>query len=75
MRSCHPHPLPPGRRDRGPATGEPISHQSTWRILQTEGARIRTEEGELVTSVFELGEAPPDTELVVVEADGTFLAA
>jgi hypothetical protein len=43
--------------------------------LQTEGARLRTEEGELVTSVFELGEAPPDTELVVVEADGTFLAA
>jgi len=60
-------------------TGEPISHQSTWRILQAEGARLRTEEGELVTAVFELGEAPPDTEpvpeLVVVEADGTFLAA
>jgi len=60
-------------------TGEPISHQSAWRILQAEGARVRTEEGELITSVFELGEAPGDVgltpELVVVEADGTFLAA
>ncbi len=60
-------------------TGEPISPQGAWRILQQEGARIRTEEGELVTSVFELGEAPEDTglspELVVVEADGTYVAA
>jgi hypothetical protein len=60
-------------------TGEAISHQSTWRILQAEGARIRTEEGRLVRSVFELGEAPLDIglepELVVVEADGTFLEA
>lgn len=60
-------------------TGEPISHQGTWRILQAEGARIRTEEGELVTSVFDLGEAPAEVgsapELVVVEADGTFVAA
>lgn len=43
------------------------------------GARVRTEEGELVHSVFERGEAPPEDglppELVVVEADGTFLAA
>jgi hypothetical protein len=60
-------------------TGEPISHQSAWRILQDEGARVRTEEGELVEAVFTLGEAPPEDgptpELVVVEADGTFLAA
>jgi hypothetical protein len=60
-------------------TGEPFSHLSAWRVLQEEGARIRTEEGELVASVFELGEAPPDAgpspELVVVEADGTFLDA
>lgn len=60
-------------------TGEPISHQRAWRCLQQEGARIRAEEGELVTSVFELGEAPPDVgaapEIVIVEADGTFLAA
>jgi len=60
-------------------TGEAIGHQSTWRILQSEGARIRTEEAELVEAVFELGEVPPDVglapELVVVEADGTFLAA
>ncbi len=60
-------------------TGEPVSHQGAWRILQQEGARVRTEEGRLVASVFELGEAPEDTglspELVVVEADGTFLAA
>jgi hypothetical protein len=60
-------------------TGEPISHQSAWRILQAEGARVRTEEGELVASVFELGEAPPEDvlapELVVVEADGTYVAA
>ena len=60
-------------------TGEPISHQGSWRILQAEGARIRTEEGELVASVFELGEAPAQQglspELVIVEADGTYLAA
>jgi hypothetical protein len=60
-------------------TGEAISHQGAWRILQAEGARVRTEEGQLVASVFELGEAPPDDvlapELVVVEADGTFLDA
>lgn len=60
-------------------TGEPISHQSAWRILQQEGARVRTEEGELVSSVFELGEAPPDIglapEIAIVEADGTFVAA
>lgn len=59
--------------------GEPISHQGAWRILQAEGTRVRTEEGELVHSVFELGEAPPQQgpapELVVVEADGTYLAA
>lgn len=60
-------------------TGESISHQSTWRILQQEGARVRAEEGELVASVFELGEAPADVgpapEIAIVEADGTFLAA
>jgi hypothetical protein len=60
-------------------TGEPFSHLSAWRVLQEEGARIRTEEAELVASVFELGELPPDAgpspELVVVEADGTFLDA
>jgi hypothetical protein len=31
-------------------TGEPLSHQGAWRILQQEGARVRTEEGELVAS-------------------------
>jgi hypothetical protein len=60
-------------------TGESLSHQGAWRILQAEGARVRTEEGELVHSVFELGQAPPEDglcpELVVVEADGTYLAA
>jgi hypothetical protein len=60
-------------------TGAPISPQSAWRILQAEGARIRTEEGELVSSVFDLGEAPPGAhlapELVVIEADGTFVRA
>lgn len=60
-------------------TGEPFSALGAWRIVQCEGARIRTEEGELVASVFELGESPPDEglapELVVVEADGTYLAA
>lgn len=59
--------------------GEPTSTGSCWRILQAEGARVRTEEGELVTSVFELGEAPPEDavtpDLVVVEADGTYLRA
>ncbi len=59
--------------------GEPLSTQSCWRVVQEEGARIRTEEGELVEAVFELGEAPPDAgiapELVVVEADGTYLRA
>lgn len=60
-------------------TGESFSHLGAWRVLQAEGARIRTEEGELVASVFELGEVPPEVEfapeLVVVEADGTYLAA
>jgi len=58
-------------------TGQSISHQSTWRILQAEGARVRTEEGKLVASVFDLGEAEDvlAPELVVVEADGTYVAA
>lgn len=59
-------------------TGEHISHLSAWRVLQQEGARVRAEDGALVTSVFELGELPPDApspELVVVEADGTFIKA
>ncbi len=60
-------------------TGEPTSHLSCWRILLAEGARVRAEDGRLVDSVFELGEAPPEDvpspELVVVEADGTFLRA
>jgi hypothetical protein len=60
-------------------TGEPLSHQGAWRILQHEGARVRTEEGELVRSVFELGEAPAGVGLApaiaIVEADGTFVAA
>lgn len=60
-------------------TGEPFSVMSAWRVVQAEGARIRTEEGELVEAVFALGEAPPEEgpapELVVVEADGTFLPA
>lgn len=59
--------------------GEPFSTMSSWRVLQAEGARIRTEEGALVDAVFVLGEAPLEgavvPELVVVEADGTFLAA
>jgi hypothetical protein len=58
---------------------EQISHQSCWRVLLQEGARVRREEGELVSSVFDLGEAPPDEglapDLVVVEADGTHVKA
>lgn len=59
-------------------TGAPLAHQSAWRVLQAEGARVRSEEGVLVDSVFALGEAPPAGEapdVVVVEADGTFLRA
>jgi hypothetical protein len=60
-------------------TGEPFSTLSAWRVVQAEGGKIRTEEGEVVEAVFELGEAPPDLglapELVVVEADGTYLLA
>lgn len=60
-------------------TGEPLSHQVAWAILLEEGARVRTEEGELVSSVFDLGEAPPEEvaapDIVVVEADGTHLRA
>lgn len=60
-------------------TGEPFSPLSAWRVVQAQGATVRTEESELLTQVFELGEAPEDPglspELVVVEADGTFLAA
>jgi len=58
-------------------TGQVISHQSAWRMLRGEGARVRNEEGELVEAIFENGLAPeePETipELVVLEADGTFL--
>jgi len=59
-------------------TGEPLSHQGAWRVLQAEGIRVRDEESALVASVFDLGEAPPHVpapELVVVEADGTYLRA
>lgn len=60
-------------------TGEPFSPIGAWRVVQAEGARIRTEEGELVRAVFEMGEAPMEPgatpELVVVEADGTYLKA
>lgn len=59
-------------------TGDDVGHLSAWRVLQQEGGRVRAEDGALVESVFELGELPPDAaspELVVVEADGTFLKA
>ncbi|MGH2746894.1 MAG: UPF0236 family transposase-like protein [Actinomycetota bacterium] len=59
-------------------TGDDVSHLSAWRVLQQEGTRVRAEDGALMESVFELGELPPDApspELVVVEADGTFLKA
>lgn len=62
-------------------TGEVISHQSLWRLLQAEGAKVRTEEGKLVEAIFEWGEIPeevlpaPTAQLVVLEADGTFLRA
>ena len=59
-------------------TGDDVSHLSAWRVLQAEGARVRAEHGALVESVFELGELPPDApspELVVVEADGTYIKA
>lgn len=59
-------------------TGDAVSHLGAWRVLQQEGAGVRAEDGELVESVFELGELPPDApgpELVVVEADGTFIKA
>ncbi|MGH2751653.1 MAG: hypothetical protein ACRDK3_12390 [Actinomycetota bacterium] len=41
-------------------TGEHMSAQSAWRILQVEGARLREEEGQLIESVFDAGEEPPD---------------
>ncbi|HEX9089269.1 MAG TPA: UPF0236 family protein [Arthrobacter sp.] len=60
-------------------TGEAFSPLAAWRVVQAEGARVRIEENALVHSVFELGEVPPEVdpapELVVVEADGTYLAA
>ena len=60
-------------------TDQVISHQSAWRVLRAEGARVRSEEGELVEAIFANGLAPeePETipELVVLEADGTFLRA
>jgi hypothetical protein len=60
-------------------TGEYASPQGAWRTVQAEGGRIRSEEADLVRSVFDDGEAPPfdgpAPELVVVEADGTYLAA
>jgi len=58
-------------------TGQVICHQSAWRVLRSEGARVRNEEGELVEAIFENGQAPEEPEaipeLVVLEADGTFL--
>ncbi|MDQ3990750.1 MAG: UPF0236 family protein [Actinomycetota bacterium] len=60
-------------------TGEPLHHLSVWRILVEEGTRVRAEDGRLVESIFELGEAPPEDtpapDLVVAEGDGTFLRA
>lgn len=60
-------------------SGEAFSARSAWSVLQAEGARVRTEEARLVCSIFELGEAPPQQgsrhDLVVIEADGTFLRA
>ena len=58
-------------------TDQVISHQSAWRVLRAEGARVRNEEGELVEAIFAGGLAPEEPEnipeLVVLEADGTFL--
>ena len=60
-------------------TGEHLSHQSAWRVLRGEGARIRDDEARLVEAIFALGEAPPEPvrppTLVVAEADGTYLRA
>jgi hypothetical protein len=59
-------------------TGEHMSPQSAWRILQAEGARLRLEEGPLIESVFDAGEEPPDIvapALVMVEADSTYIKA
>jgi hypothetical protein len=63
----------------GSHTGQELSHQSCWAMLQAEGAKVRTEEGELVEAIFELGQAPQDLDehfaFAVLEADGTFLRA
>lgn len=62
-------------------TGEHHAHQSLWKIVQDEGGSVRTEQGALVEAIFDFGELPDEIlpraahELVVVEADGTFLRA
>lgn len=60
-------------------SADQMTHLTAWRILRTEGKRVRDQDNRLVESVFELGEAPPEgtmsPDLVVVEADGTFLKA
>lgn len=61
-------------------TGEPISHRLAWRVVQDEGGRLIDEEQRQVEMIF--GEHPqpvPEHEaspdVVIVEADGTFLRA
>lgn len=60
-------------------TGEELSHQSAWRILQAAGAAVRLADDAEVERIFIDGEAPdasgPTPRIAVIEADGTFVRA
>lgn len=61
-------------------TGEEISHLLAWRTVQQEGGRLIDEEGRQVDLIFgdhpgDPPETPAAPDVVIVEADGTYLKA
>lgn len=60
-------------------TDDEASAQSIWRIVQAEGSRLRAEHLRMEEQMLGHGVAPPfegaAPELVVIEADGTFVRA
>lgn len=61
-------------------TSEPISHLLCWRVVQEEGGALMDEEGKTVEMIFGEHPQPPlqhpsSPDVVMVEADGTYLRA
>lgn len=61
-------------------TGEVIGHLLAWRVVQAEGGRLIDEEGREVEAIFGDNPGPPPEgkgapDVVIVEADGTYLRA